>query len=197
MNKFFRLYDYLANMKSRINKFNLRGKTYIWWEDVKNVIGIHEDELTQNEFEKVLREKYLSERYYDDMADEFYERKMGSMADEEYANRLLELLIYVLYLKEEKAKIQRFISGLPVAFKDKIEFHEPRSLEESIRKLKHCYEQSKRRSETRQDWKGNDKNKGKCDNKKTRPQAKGKKENIALPKKFNASDRGHGFWFEE
>ena len=43
------------------------------------------------------------------------------------------------YLKEEKVKIQRIISELLVAFKDKIEFDELRSLEEAIRKLKHCY----------------------------------------------------------
>ena len=54
------------------------------------------------------------------------------------------------YLKEEKANIQRFINGLLITFKDRIEFDEPRSLEEAIRKLKHCYEQSKRRSETNQ-----------------------------------------------
>jgi len=71
---------------------------------------------------------------------------MGSMTDEEYTSIFLELLRYVPYHKEEKAKIQRFISGFSVAFKDKIEFDEPKYLDESIRKLKHCYEQSKRRS---------------------------------------------------
>jgi len=43
---------------------------------------------------------------------------MGSMTDDEYTSRLLELLRYVPYLKEEKAKIQRFISGSPVAYRD-------------------------------------------------------------------------------
>ena len=57
---------------------------------------------------------------------------MGSMIDEEYTRRFLELMRYVPYLKEEKAKIQRFISGLSIAFKDEIEFDEPRSLEEAI-----------------------------------------------------------------
>lgn len=61
---------------------------------------------------------------------------MGSMTDEEYTRRFLELLRYVPYLKEEKSKIQRFISGLLVEFKDKIEFDEPRSLNEAIKKLK-------------------------------------------------------------
>ena len=59
------------------------------------------------------------------------------MTNEEYTSRFLELLRYVPHLKEDKAKIQRFISGLPIAFKDKIEFNEPRSLEEAIQKLKH------------------------------------------------------------
>lgn len=57
---------------------------------------------------------------------------MGSMTDEENTKRFLELLMYVPYLKEEKATIQRFINGLLVAFKDRIEFYEPTSLEEAI-----------------------------------------------------------------
>ena len=65
---------------------------------------------------------------------------MGSMTDDENTSRFLELLRYVLYLIEEKAKIQRFISGFPLTFKDRIEFDEPRSLEDAIRKLRHFYE---------------------------------------------------------
>jgi len=82
----------------------------------------------------------------------------------------------VPYLKEEKAKIQRFTSGFPITFKERIDFDKPRSLEEAIQKLKHCYEQSKRKSETKQDWRGNAKNKGKWDKKRTRPQNIGNKE---------------------
>lgn len=47
--------------------------------------------------------------------------KMGSMTDEEYIGRFLDLLRYVPYLKEEKVKIQRFISGLHIAFRGRIE----------------------------------------------------------------------------
>eukprot|EP00253_Pinus_taeda_P023496 PITA_23496 len=78
---------------------------------------------------------------------------MGSMTDDEYTSRFMELLRYVPYLKEDKAKIQRFTSGLLMEFKDRIEFDEPKSLDEAIRKLKHCYEQSKRKSETKPNWK--------------------------------------------
>jgi len=74
---------------------------------------------------------------------------MGSMTDEKYTSIFMGLLRYVPYFMEEKAKIQRFISGLTIAFKDRIEFDEPRSLEESIWKLNHYYEQSKHRYETK------------------------------------------------
>ena len=42
---------------------------------------------------------------------------MGSMIDDEYTSRSLELLRYVPYLKEENSKVQRFISGIPIAYK--------------------------------------------------------------------------------
>lgn len=99
---------------------------------MKNIRGIHEEYLTWNEFERLFKKKYLSKRYFDDKAKEFYELKMGSMKNDEYTSRFLEFLRYVPYLKEEKAKIQRFTSGLLMAFKDRIEFDEPRSLEEAI-----------------------------------------------------------------
>ena len=114
------------------------------------------------------------------------------MIDDDYTRRFLELLRYVPYLKEEKANIQRFTSGLPMALKDRIEFDDPRSLDETIRKLKHC-EQSKRKSETKPYWKGNAKNKGKWDKKRVRPQGIGNKENATPSKKFNAFDRGWEF----
>ena len=50
--------------------------------------------------------KYISERYFDDREKEFYELNIESMTDEEYTSIFLELLRYVPYLKEEKAKIQ-------------------------------------------------------------------------------------------
>ena len=74
----------------------------------------------------------MSERCFDDRVKELYELNMGSMTNDEYTSIILELLRYVPYLKEEKVKIQRFISGLSVTFKDRIEFDEPRSLEEDI-----------------------------------------------------------------
>lgn len=62
-------------------------------------------------------------------------------------------------------------------------------MEEAIQKIKHCYEQSKRRTETKPDWRGNVINKGKWDKKRGRPHGIDNKENVALPKRFNALDK--------
>ena len=72
---------------------------------MKNVRDIDEEYLTWSEFEWLFKKKYLSERYFDDKEKEFYELNMGSMTDDEYTNKFLELLRYVPYLKEEKAKV--------------------------------------------------------------------------------------------
>jgi len=50
---------------------------------------------------------------------------MGSITDEEYTTKLLELLRYLTYLKDEKEKFQIFFSGFPLAFRDWIIYDEP------------------------------------------------------------------------
>eukprot|EP00253_Pinus_taeda_P009443 PITA_09443 len=114
------------------------------------------DDLSWNEFKRIFRKKYLSERYYDDKAKEFYELNMGSMTEKEYVTKFMELLGYASYLIDEKAKVQRFFNGLPLTFRDRIEYDEPRSLKEVNGKLKHLYDQSKRKNESQQGWKEKD-----------------------------------------
>lgn len=53
---------------------------------------------------------------------------------------LIELLRYVDYIKDEKAKIQCFLSGLPTYYKVKIQYDEIINHEEAIRKYKYMYE---------------------------------------------------------
>ena len=72
---------------------------------------------------------------------------------EEYANKFLELLRYVRYIKYEKVKIQRFLSGFPQSYKDRIEFYEPRTLKEEIRKAKYWYAQIKNKPDYQKTWK--------------------------------------------
>lgn len=54
MNKFYRLHDYLENMKAKIAMFSPKGKANILWEDMKNVKGIQEEELTRGKLKYFL-----------------------------------------------------------------------------------------------------------------------------------------------
>ena len=63
------------------------------------------------------------------------------------------MLRYFRYIRDEKVKVQRFLSGLPQSYKDKIEFYEPRTLEEAIWKAKYFYEQSKGKPDYHKAWK--------------------------------------------
>ena len=78
---------------------------------------------------------------------------MGQLTMEEYAKKLLELLRYVRYIRDDKVKIHRFLSGLPQSYKDIIEFDEPITIEEVIWKAKYCYDQNKCKHDYYKAWK--------------------------------------------
>jgi hypothetical protein len=51
---------------------------------------------------------------------EFFELKLESMTIDEHERRFLEMLKYVAFIKDEKFKIQRYLSGIPSFISDKI-----------------------------------------------------------------------------
>jgi hypothetical protein len=55
------------------------------------------------------------------------------MKIDEYERRLLELLKHVSFIKDEKVKIHRYLSGIPSFMSDKIQYDDPNTLEETIR----------------------------------------------------------------
>jgi hypothetical protein len=113
LKKYFKFYDYFKNIKARITIFNLNGKASIWWENLRNVKGIHEKDLSWKQFEKYFKKKYLSEKYFDGKTKEFYELKLGELTIYEYINKFLEMIRYVPYIQDEKLNMKQFISGLP------------------------------------------------------------------------------------
>ena len=82
---------------------------------------------------------------------------MGQLTLDVNAKIFMELLRYVPYLKYDKARIQGFLSGLPQSYQDRIEFDKPKTLDDTIRKEKCCYNESKHKHESSKDWKRKDK----------------------------------------
>ena len=67
-------------------------------------------------------------------------------------NKFLSLFRYVPYLVDEKPKVQQFLSCLPYHINDRIEYDNPKTLEEAMRKANFCSEQN-RKKESMANWK--------------------------------------------
>eukprot|EP00253_Pinus_taeda_P013617 PITA_13617 len=147
MNKYFQLYEYDHNLKARLAIFQLQGKATLWWEEVKIVKGVTEQTITWDNFQRYFKERYLTERFYDEKAKEFHDLHLGQQTMDEFITRFTSLLRYVPYIREEKAKVQRFVSSLPPYMRERIEFDNPKSMDEVIRKARICYQQSRQKGE--------------------------------------------------
>eukprot|EP00253_Pinus_taeda_P016580 PITA_16580 len=147
INKYFQLYEYDQNLKARLAIFQLHGKATLWWEEIKIVKGVSEQNITWEKFQKYFKERYLTERFYDEKAWEFHDLRLGQQSMDEFINCFTSLLRYVPYIKEEKAKVQRFVSSLPAYIRERIEFDNPRTMDEAIRKARICYQQNKQKGD--------------------------------------------------
>ena len=82
-------------MKARVAIFNLNGRAYIWWEHLRQVKKINDRKIVWKQFKKYFKQKYISNRYYDDKIKELHVLRLGQQTMGEYANKFLELLRYV------------------------------------------------------------------------------------------------------
>ena len=60
MNKYFQVYEYSSNLKARLAIYQLREKATLWWEEVKNVYSIEDEDMTLDEFQQYFKEKYIT-----------------------------------------------------------------------------------------------------------------------------------------
>jgi hypothetical protein len=152
MRKYFQLQNYSSHAEGRISIYQLKGKASIWWEQLVQVQHVREKNVTWREFKRHFEKKYLTKRYYDRKMKEFFELKLGSMTIDEYERRFLELLKYVPFIKDETVKIQRYLSGLPSSISDKIQYDDPKTMEETIRREKCLYDQQKEKPTFQKSW---------------------------------------------
>jgi hypothetical protein len=141
MRKYFQLHNYSVSVEGRIFIYQLKGKASMWWDQFMQVKHIDEKKVTWRDFKRYFQKKYLMKRYYDKKMKEFFELKLGSMTIDKYERRFLELLKYVAFIMDEKAKIQRYLSGLRSFINDKIQYDDDKILEETIRHDECLYDQ--------------------------------------------------------
>jgi hypothetical protein len=115
----------------------------MWWDNLVQVKHIKEKNVTWKEFRRHFEKKYLTKRCYEKKMKELFEVKLGSMTIDEYGRIFLKLLKYVSFIKDETVNIERYLSGLPFFISDKIQYDDPKTLEETIRRSKCFYDQQK------------------------------------------------------
>jgi hypothetical protein len=86
----------------------------MWWDQIKKTKHLDERKVSWRQFKGYFQEKYLSWYYYERKIKYFFELKLGSMTMDEYEKRFFELLKYVDFIKDEKVKIQRFLTIFPL-----------------------------------------------------------------------------------
>jgi len=59
---------------------------------------------------------------------------------DEFVAKFTNLLRYIPYIKEEKAKVQQFVNCLPTFYKEWIKFDNPKTMDEVVRKARLCYQ---------------------------------------------------------
>ena len=87
MRRYFQLYQYSPNIEARIAIYHLKGKIFIWWDELAQVKGFNENRITLRQFKKYFQQTYLSGHYYDRKIQEFFELKLGNMTMEEYERK--------------------------------------------------------------------------------------------------------------
>jgi hypothetical protein len=132
MRKYFQLHNYSSHVEGIIFIYHLKGKASMWWDQFFQAQHIKEKNVTWKEFKKNFQKKYLNKSYFDKKM-EFFELNLGSMDMDEYERRFLELPKNVSFIKNETIKIQRYLSGFPLFISDKIQYDDPKTLEETIR----------------------------------------------------------------
>jgi hypothetical protein len=152
MRKYFQLHNYSSHVEGIIAIYQLKGKASVWWDQLVQVQHVREKNVTWREFKRHFERKYLTKRYYDKKMKEFFELKLGSLSIDEYERRFLELLKYVPFIKDETIKIQRYLSGLPSSISDKIQYDDPKTMEETIRREKCLYDQQKEKPTFQKSW---------------------------------------------
>jgi hypothetical protein len=83
---------------------------------------------------------------------DFFKLKLGNMTIDEYERRFLELLKYVSFIKEGSVKIHRNLSGLSPFIRDNIQYDDPKTMKETIRREKFLYEQQRENTTFQKAW---------------------------------------------
>jgi len=89
MSKYFRAYNYLGNLKIRLDTYQLNGKETLWWEENKSIKKIQRKNMTWKIFKKEFKNKYLTKIYFDEKTKNFHELRLELSTMDVFVNKFM------------------------------------------------------------------------------------------------------------
>ena len=113
---------------------SFQGYVLYWWASLVRERRIHGDPLLKywNNLKSALRKRHILSYYERELMDKLQRLRQGSMSIEEYRHQK-ELLYLRFGLREkERTSIARFLSGLNMELRDKVNLFSYRDLVELV-----------------------------------------------------------------
>ena len=113
---------------------SFQGYALYWLTSLVRERRIHGDPPVEywNDLKSALRKRHIPSYYEREFMDKLQRLKQGSMSVEEYRQQMELLFLRVGLREEERTSIARFLSGLIIEVRDKVELLPYRDLDELV-----------------------------------------------------------------
>ncbi|KAH1253600.1 Retrovirus-related Pol polyprotein from transposon gypsy [Glycine max] len=126
---------------------SFQGYALYWWTSLVRERRIHGDPPIEywNNLKSVLKKRHIPSYYERKLMDKLQRLRQGSMSIEEYRQQMELLLLRAGLREEERTSIARFLSGLNMEVRDKVELLPYRDLDELVQLCIRVEQQLKRK----------------------------------------------------
>ena len=126
---------------------SFQGYALYWWTSLVKERRIHEDPPVEywNDLKSALRKRHIPSYYERELMDKLQRLRQGSISVEEYRQQMELLLLRAGHREEEITSIARFLSGLNMEVRDKVELLPYRDLDNLVQLCIRVEKQLKRK----------------------------------------------------
>jgi len=137
--------------KVSLATLSFQGYALYWWTSLVKERRTHGDPPIEywNDLRSALRKRHIPSYYEMELMDKLQRLRQGSMSVEKYGQQMELLLLRAGLREEERTNIARFLSGLNMEVRDKVELLPYRDLDELVQHCIRVEQQLKRKSSSK------------------------------------------------
>ena len=113
---------------------SFQGYALYWWTSLVRERRIHRDPPVEywSDLKSALRKRHIPSYYERELMNKLRRLRQGSMSVEEYRQQIKLLLLRTRLREKERTSIARFLSGLNIEVRDKVELLPYRDLDDIV-----------------------------------------------------------------